>query len=1062
MKKNKKLLEMSVLLVFFICVFPLTNLWSENLLISTEVEGKVREIVEESNIPGLCLVMIKDGRELIKCLGYSDLRSKTLVTPETRFELASCSKAFTALAVIQLDKEGLLYLDTSVSGYFPWFSVYYGGKPCKITIRQLLHHTSGIPWEAFSKIPEGEAPDSLVKTLRLVNGMELKHLPGDRFGYNSLNYAILGAVIEKVTGKTYENYMSQYIFKPLGLSYTTVGVNSESPSMATGYKRGFFIPRKYNPPIYRGNNPAAYVISNALDISRWMKLNLYASEGELSPMIKELHQPDLSVKPGSNYSSYSKGWFVNQYSGTEVFHSGLNPNFSAYIGFRPGDKIAVAVMANCNSSMTSAIGKYLMKSLAGEKNIKIQKEESKLDVICSVLSLVSALFVLTLFLVIFLKVIGIFKGKYDFEGFTFKKFRNLVGVILSSLPFFAGLYLIPQAVANVSWEKAFVWAPKSFQVVIVSILACFGMSFINYLFNLFYPYKNKYRSQLSFIAVLSIFSGMGNTVMLFIITTSFFSKVPLVYLAFYFLLAYFIHIFGRKIVQTKLINITNNITLDIRIGLLKQILSSRYQQFEKIQDGRIFTTLNGDTARLANSGGLIVTFFTSSVTALTAFVYLATISLNFTVVVLISVCIIGIYNYIISKKSRVFLEEARTTENVYLGLLNGMVRGFKDLSLHRKTKYEYNKDLVSSCRNFAQAGIKAATKFLNAFLIEDSIIFIPLGILSIFISRLIYGRSLLTLMSFIMVLLYLMGPLRHVINSIPQLTRLQVSWGRIQQFIKDLNVSGTHSVREFIREIDTRNRPELVAPGTGKEIEKDIQSFEAKNILFKYEEQEEGQEGFQVGPISFKVKKGEILFITGGNGSGKSTLASLMTGLYGVEEGAILINDKPVSMEDVGEYFSTVFSDYHLFRKLYNVDLEGKSGEVEKYIDLLKLRNKVQIRGNEFSTINLSGGQRKRLALFRCYLEDSPIYLFDEVAADQDPQFRKFYYRELLPELCAKGRIVIAITHDDHYFDVADKVLKLDMGKVDSFEGRERLKTLPGKDNDLIEPGTATDVKGVS
>jgi ABC-type siderophore export system fused ATPase/permease subunit len=120
-----------------------------------------------------------------------------------------------------------------------------------------------------------------------------------------------------------------------------------------------------------------------------------------------------------------------------------------------------------------------------------------------------------------------------------------------------------------------------------------------------------------------------------------------------------------------------------------------------------------------------------------------------------------------------------------------------------------------------------------------------------------------------------------------------------------------------------------------------------------------------------------------------------------------------------------------LFEKLYDVEFTGKEQEVKQYLEMLRLQEKVNIENNAFTTIELSGGQRKRLALLRCYLEDRPIYLFDEVAADQDPEFRKFFYRNLLLKMKEKGKTVIAITHDDHYFDVADRVVKMDMGKID-------------------------------
>jgi ABC-type siderophore export system fused ATPase/permease subunit len=211
-----------------------------------------------------------------------------------------------------------------------------------------------------------------------------------------------------------------------------------------------------------------------------------------------------------------------------------------------------------------------------------------------------------------------------------------------------------------------------------------------------------------------------------------------------------------------------------------------------------------------------------------------------------------------------------------------------------------------------------------------------------------------------------------------------------------------------------------------------VDRIEAKGVVFQYESEGEDQP-FGLGPIDFEAKKGEAVFIVGGNGSGKTTFAKILTGLYVSDGGSIKVDGEEVNSYQLGEYFSTVFSGYHLFEKLYNVDLsdENKRKEGEKYLEMLNLQDKVSLEAESFSTIDLSGGQRKRLALLQCYLEDCPIYLFDEVAADQDPEFRRFFYRELLTRMKEKGKIVIAITHDDHYFDVADRVIKFDMGKLD-------------------------------
>ncbi len=185
-----------------------------------------------------------------------------------------------------------------------------------------------------------------------------------------------------------------------------------------------------------------------------------------------------------------------------------------------------------------------------------------------------------------------------------------------------------------------------------------------------------------------------------------------------------------------------------------------------------------------------------------------------------------------------------------------------------------------------------------------------------------------------------------------------------------------------------------------------------------------------MGPVNFEALAGEVVFITGGNGSGKTTLAKVLIGLYKPDSGSITINGKEIPNVELSEYFSTVFNPPYLFKKLYGIATEEKKEKINYFLEILDLKDKVSIADDEFSTIELSSGQRKRLGLLQCYLEDSPIYLFDEWAADQDPEFRRFFYRMLIPEMKTSGKLIIAISHDDFYYDVADKIIEMREGGV--------------------------------
>jgi putative ATP-binding cassette transporter len=201
------------------------------------------------------------------------------------------------------------------------------------------------------------------------------------------------------------------------------------------------------------------------------------------------------------------------------------------------------------------------------------------------------------------------------------------------------------------------------------------------------------------------------------------------------------------------------------------------------------------------------------------------------------------------------------------------------------------------------------------------------------------------------------------------------------------------------------------------------------DVWFQYPPRDDG-DGFSLGPVSLEARSGRILFIVGGNGSGKSSLAKILTGLYRPTGGQVLVDGKRIEPEALGELVSVVFADFYLFPRLYDVSLAGKEALVEQHLELLRLKNKVTLDDKGFSTLDLSTGQRKRLALLKCFLEDRPILLFDEWAADQDPEFRHTFYHELLPALRQRGKLIIAITHDDRYFDLADQIVRLELGQL--------------------------------
>lgn len=1003
-----------------LCVwFPFLSIFAQSSTDTTsrKVSQYVEKIFPGADIPGLSLIIISGNELKITSYGYADVEQRRKVSPKTLFQLGSCSKAFTALAVTMLEEQGKLRLDTYVSDYLSWFTVKYKGHEVPITLRQLLHHTSGIPFNTIAGIPQTDSNDALEQTVRKLVGIDLSAMPGRRFEYATINYDVLALVIQTITHISFEEYVQNSIFREIGMQHTTIGHPDDRQQMALGYKIGFFAARPYEAPVFRGNNAAGYVISNAEDMSKWLRLQMGITSMDLSSSIERTHERDETVYPQQDMSSYARGWKVSLRGDGEIIHDGLNPSFTCFVGFVPGKKIGVAVLANSNSSYTNFIGENVLKLLEGEatsENIIPDDNNDRAYSIISYLLLAYCLGILTLIAILLYQAVAVKSVRYKFASPKPKAFVMSLGLLA---PFLFGIYMIPKAIAGFTWEAMLIWTPVSFAAMLGLIVAAIVVSYIAYFVSLCFPNTSKFKMAAPLILLMSVLSGLANMGVVFLITSVLDFPDNLGYIFFYYILCLSLYLFGRWFVQVRLIEFNRELIYELRMELLEKIFSTTYQKFERIDRGRVYATFNDDVGTIGDSTNTIVMLITSAFTAIAAFIYLASIAFWATLITCALVISLTSVYYFVTKNTNKYFEEARDSRNIFMNLIGGIVDGFKEISIHRNKKLEYKADVAASANEFREKLSKANLKFVNASIVGESVLIGILGLVAFAFPKAFPTISNSTVLRFIIVLLYLIGPVNAILGSVPMIMRLRVAWKRVQQFIVDIPAT-----------INSKS-------STQTPLNKDISFLRAEGLMFRYGDSSEPS-SFSVGPIDFEVKRGEILFIIGGNGSGKTTLAKLLTGLYLPNEGRIVIDDRVVESSHLGENFSAVYNPTYLFEKLYDIQASGRYDYIDQYLELLGLDRKVKINGNEYSTINLSGGQRKRLALLQCYLEDSPIYLFDEWAADQDPQYRTFFYRTLLPEMRAAGKIVIAITHDEFYFDMADKVLKMDQGKLEVYSNK--------------------------
>lgn len=606
-------------------------------------------------------------------------------------------------------------------------------------------------------------------------------------------------------------------------------------------------------------------------------------------------------------------------------------------------------------------------------------------------------------------ILQIVKKQRLYVSPTKKAYTNYAVFIAFISLLLYGIFSLPKLLEGESILKEIILSDSIYiQVSKALLLAFIGVTSILFFLSTLYPVEERKYKYLFIIALLTILTGITNAGCIFILIRALETDANNVY-GFYFLLTLFVFVVSKKITESYLIRTANKLIQEIRTNLIKNILETTYERFEQLEKGRIFATLSGDTVKISSSVAMVLKLITSSITIIVAFIYLWIIAKWATMSMIVIVFFLVLLYYFVAKKATLYIAKARNINDKYYSLLEGLVEGYPELSINNDKKRIYEKEIFALNKDLCNTNSTAQVQYLNARILSDTSIIMVLGIICFIVP--IYFPSLESkvLLSFLMIILYLFAPISDVITIVPTLNEIKISWDRINKFLKELELEKEQqqSFQKFTH----------------------VNTFSLENIEFNYKNKT-SEKKFKIGPIDLNLNKGEILFIIGGNGSGKSTLAKVITGLYKADKGSIKINGEEIDNVSLGELFSIVFNDSYLFKKLYGINVEKEKERIDSYLSLLKLDKKVRLINSEFDTIKLSSGQKKRLALLKCFIEDSPIYLFDEWAAEQDPEFRKFFYKTLLQKMKAEGKIVIVITHDDNYYDVADKIIKLDYGTV--------------------------------
>ena len=377
-------------------------------------------------------------------------------------------------------------------------------------------------------------------------------------------------------------------------------------------------------------------------------------------------------------------------------------------------------------------------------------------------------------------------------------------------------------------------------------------------------------------------------------------------------------------------------------------------------------------------------------------------------------------------RARKYVRLAREEQDALFGHFRALTGGTKELKLHKGRRDAFlSEELHDSAESYRRHQVVGNTIYAAVNSWSQIIFFGLLGVL-LFVMPKMSEVSSLTLTGYILTFFYMMIPIDILMSTFPLFSRASVSLKKVENLGLSLKSKSTES--EYDR------RASFLPPWKQLELSDVTHTY--------YRENESSQ--FTLGPVDLSLRPGELVFLVGGNGSGKTTLAKLLMGLYVPESGEIRLDGKPITdktREFYRQHFTCVFSDFYLFNSLLGLDNPKLDKQAQQYLSQLQLDKKVEVKNRALSTLDLSQGQRKRLAFLTAYLEDRPIYVFDEWAADQDPLFKEIFYFNLLPELKARGKTVVVISHDDHYYHVGDRIIKLDYGKIEYDEMVESSQT---------------------
>lgn len=531
-----------------------------------------------------------------------------------------------------------------------------------------------------------------------------------------------------------------------------------------------------------------------------------------------------------------------------------------------------------------------------------------------------------------------------------------------------------------------------------------------------YLYQHS-RRLLIFSTIVGVLSGLCGTFLATMISRTASGEPKTVTLALLFFLVCLLQVSSKSLSEIMMLKLAQNAIARLRVTISEKLLATPQRRLQELGKPGLLVIATRDVDTFIQALQAVPVLFGNGIVLLTCLAYVAWLSWS-VFLTFVATLVVGMLAFSAAERKplREMVNVREQIDTMYR-YFRDLIEGSRELQLNQQRGAMFIEKVIRpGAEKYRDTYMRCMSGYFYVANVGNILFYVVIGVV-LFVVPLWSNEANATLTKVTMMLLFLIRPISDIMMLLPSTRQGAIALNRIRQLDADL------------KQLEV---PLLATAATEPEAAPAHWQISLSQLEHRYVN--ESERSFQLGPIDLNLSAGEIVFIVGGNGSGKTTLAMLLLGLYEPERGQISLNGVPVGPHNVPAYrslFSAVFADFHLFEQLLTID-EDQEERARHYLRLLEMDDKVQIVDGAFSTTALSTGQRKRLALVVAYLEDRAIYVFDEWAADQDPVFKRVFYTMLLPDLKRRGKTVVIITHDDAYFSFADRVVKLEAGKLAS------------------------------